>query len=202
MRVTNWNKWQSYRKDRGTPPWIKVYRNLLSNSEWAILTDAEKGQIISIWILAADKSGIIPDDARLIQKMCMLDEAPDLNKFKDLGFLDVTLASGGCQVDAPETETETETETDKKEKNKQKVNLEQLSIKHISDWLEKKRAVGLYLTVDEDLLLEKFKNYCQAKDKRYKDYVAAFRNSFNWDNPPTKRKSNNKNLELMREAMK
>lgn len=90
----------------------------------------------------------------------------------------------------------------KEEEKKEVVNLEKLSIEHISDWLEKKRAVGLYLTVDEDLLLEKFKNYCQAKDKRYKDYVAAFRNSFNWDNPPTKRKSNNKNLELMREAMK
>ena len=117
MRVTNWEKWQTYRKDRGTPPWIKVHRNLNSNPEWAMLTDAEKGQLVCIWLVAADRDGAIPDDPRILRKIAMLDEIPDLNKFKDLGFLE----SDGCQrdakvtpserqSDAPETETETETE--------------------------------------------------------------------------------------------
>jgi len=102
MRVTNWEKWQSYRSDRGTPPWIKVHRNLHSNSEWAEMTDSEKGQLLSIWLLAADKSGSFPDDSTLIQKMCMMDNAPDLNRFKELGFIE----EGGCQGDVKAASTE------------------------------------------------------------------------------------------------
>ena len=94
MRITNWDTWQTFRKDRGTPPWIKVYRNLLSNAEWVSLSDAEKGQLVSIWLLAADKDGKIPDDPMLIKRMAMLDLQPNLNKFIELGFM-----TGKCQPD-------------------------------------------------------------------------------------------------------
>ena len=87
MRVANWEKWQTFRKDRGTPSWIKVYRNLFSNENWVALSDAEKGQLVSIWILAADKSGEIPDNPNVIKKMTLLDEAPNINKFIGLGLL-------------------------------------------------------------------------------------------------------------------
>jgi len=115
MNVANWEKWQSYRKDRGTPPWIKVHRNLLSNQEWVSLSDSEKGQLVSMWLLAADKKGVIPDNATVLQKMCLLDKAPNISKFIDLGFLSTTCQPHDNQVttmndicDAPETETETE----------------------------------------------------------------------------------------------
>lgn len=88
MRITRWNDWQTFRKDRGTPNWIKVYRNLMTNVEWCSLSDAEKGQLVSMWILAADKHGEIPDNPLLIAKMAMLDAPPDLNKFIDLGFVE------------------------------------------------------------------------------------------------------------------
>ncbi len=81
MRVTNWSKWQSYRRDRGAPPWIKVHRNLMSNAEWASLSDAEKGQLVSIWLVAADKGGEVPADANILRKVCQLDEPPNINKF-------------------------------------------------------------------------------------------------------------------------
>ena len=119
MKIKNWDRWQTYRKDRGTPPWIKVHRNLFSNPEWAELTDAEKGQLVSIWVLAADKSGEIPGSSVAIQKMCALDAKPNLSKFIDLGFLESDCQPHGnqlvttCpQLDAPETETETETEAE------------------------------------------------------------------------------------------
>ena len=115
MKVKDWERWQTYRKDRGTPPWIKVYRNLFSNPEWYELSDAEKGHLISIWILSADKSGEIPDNPKVIQKMCALDNCPNVNKFIELGFLVSDcqphgnhlvdkVAPNGCQHDAPETE--------------------------------------------------------------------------------------------------
>ena len=114
LRVKNWQKWQSYRKDRGTPPWIKVHRNLLTNPKWAVLSDADKGQLISIWMVAADNGGEVPDNSSVIRKICQLDSEPNMSKFKELGFLDDERQPSGNQVvticpqlDAPETETET-----------------------------------------------------------------------------------------------
>lgn len=107
--VKNWDKWQTFRKDRGAPPWIKLHRNLMSNPEWALLSDSEKGQLTSIWIIAADKGGEIPGDSNIIRKVCLLDEVPNINKFIELGFLtterkpDVVTVTTTCQPDdAPE----------------------------------------------------------------------------------------------------
>lgn len=66
------------------------------------------------------------------------------------------------------------------------ISLDDLSIDHVSEWLMKKRVGGKYLTIDEQALLEKFKDYCRSTGKKYADYTAAFRNSFEWDNPPLK----------------
>ena len=114
LHVRDWSDWQSYRKDRGTPPWIKIHRQLMTSAKWAVLSDSEKGQLVSMWIAAADKKGRIPDDADLIRKICMLDDAPNLSKFIDLGYLvsdgchgDAKTATKRQPSDAPETETET-----------------------------------------------------------------------------------------------
>lgn len=109
IKIVNWDKWQSYRKDRGTPPWIKIHRNLMSNPEWATLSDAEKGQLVSIWITAADKNGEITADKNIIKKMCMLDNAPDINKFIQLGFL----TKERQPHDAPEAEAYSTEEEEK-----------------------------------------------------------------------------------------
>ena len=57
MRVKDWERWQTYRKDRGRPPWIKLHREVLRNPQWVMLTDAQRGQLVSLWILAADRDG-------------------------------------------------------------------------------------------------------------------------------------------------
>lgn len=113
LYINNWDKWQSYRKDRGTPPWIKVQRNLLSNKKWAVLTDSEKGQLVSIWIVAADNGGKIPSCPTVIRKICQLDELPNISKFKDLGLLTSAIHQDDANVtpqrqplDAPEAEAE------------------------------------------------------------------------------------------------
>lgn len=120
MLITNWSAWQTFRKDRGTPPWIKVYRNLLSNEQWVELTDSEKGQLVSMWLLAADKNGEIPDSPKMIQRMAMLDKQPNINKFIELGFLttacqphDNQEINPRPQLDAPE-KRRVETEESKK----------------------------------------------------------------------------------------
>ena len=90
LRVANWDRWQSYRQDRSQPPWIKLHRRVIRNEDWLDLTDAEKGQLVSIWILAADKNGELPDSPRKIQKACGLDTPPDINRFCEIGFLTTT----------------------------------------------------------------------------------------------------------------
>lgn len=59
----------------------------MRNAKWVALTDAERGQIVSMWLLAADDNGSIPFSAELIQKICYMDNPPDLNKFIELEFL-------------------------------------------------------------------------------------------------------------------
>lgn len=92
LKVRNWDRWQSYRRDRGQPPWIKVHRRLMRNPEWVALSDSERGQLVAIWLLAADHDGDIPASPELVEKLCFMDTAPNINKFIDLGFI--------CQNDA------------------------------------------------------------------------------------------------------
>ena len=88
LKVRNWDKWQSYRKDRGQPPWIKVHRALLRDPGWVALTDDQKGHLVSIWMLAADRGGEIPSSPTIIRKLCYLDTDPDLEVFVYHGFID------------------------------------------------------------------------------------------------------------------
>ena len=87
LQIANWDRWQTYRKDRGQPPWIKIHRRLLRNPEWVSLTDGQKGQLVCLWMLAGDREGLIPDSAELIKKMCYLENTPDLDLFISLGFI-------------------------------------------------------------------------------------------------------------------
>ena len=109
LRVANWGTWQSYRSDRGQPPWIKVHRQLLRNVEWVELTDAQRGQLVAIWLLAADHNGAIPASAALIKKLCFMTKEPDLNLFIQLGFLetpasDATMTPERRHDDVPKAE--------------------------------------------------------------------------------------------------
>ncbi|MDD5459711.1 MAG: hypothetical protein PHF37_10005 [Phycisphaerae bacterium] len=114
LKIHNWDKWQTYRKDRGQPPWIKVYRRLLRNMKWIKLTDAQRGQLVAIWLLAGDHDGVIPASSEDISKLCYLSDPLDLQFFIDQGFIEngVKLASTWRQHDAPEAETEAETEAE------------------------------------------------------------------------------------------
>ena len=125
--VKDWRIHQTYRKDRGTPPWIKIQRKLLSSPKWARLTDAQKGQLVSIWMVAAEREGAVPADALILRKVCSLDDAPDVELLLELEFLtecqpddrqvDDNSSSDGRQVSPSEAEAETESERETKKKS-------------------------------------------------------------------------------------
>ena len=120
LTIHDWQEHQTYRKDRSPPPWIKIHRRIFMSTKWARLSDAEKGQIVSLWILAADNNGNIPSDPVLLRKLAMLDSEPNISKFIELGLMassgrqdDVKMTPSGCQSDAPEAEAEAEAEEKK-----------------------------------------------------------------------------------------
>lgn len=88
LKIRNWDRWQSYRKDRGQPPWIKIHRRLMRHPSWVSLSDAQRGQLVAIWMLAADQHGVIPASASLIRKLCFMDSDPDLNLFIESDFIE------------------------------------------------------------------------------------------------------------------
>lgn len=186
--VNNWGKWQTYRKDRGTPPWIKIHRRIMSNPDWVVLSDAEKGQLVSIWIVAADKNGEIPGDQRILKKICLLDEEPDLPRFTELGFLttfgcqdDATVTPSGCHNDAPEErrgekrrEEESggaDTTPSTKPKNKQAIPKGFTPSDEMMLWAEDKGVSGS-VTIET----EKFINHANANNRKQVDWEAAWRN--------------------------
>lgn len=102
--MAGWEEWQTYRNDRGQPPWIKVHRRLLRNEKWICLSDSERGQLITLWLLAADHEGAIVASIPMIQKICFMSTPLNMSKFIELGFVrhdGVTLASTWRQSDAP-----------------------------------------------------------------------------------------------------
>ena len=134
VRVLNWDRWQSYRSDRGQPPWIKLHRRVRKNPEWLCLNDAQRGQLIMLWIVAADEKGFIKGPATdrislptYLKSACHLTDEPDLQLLSDLGFIefgshvDGPMASTRRQGDAkvtparrPQTQKKTQTQTQKK----------------------------------------------------------------------------------------
>jgi len=88
LRISKWAEYQSYRRDRGQPPWIKVHRKIMRNTGWVEMTDTERGQLIAMWLLAADRDGIIPSDPAMVQKLCFMSSPPDMQRFKMLEFLE------------------------------------------------------------------------------------------------------------------
>lgn len=101
LKIRNWNTWQTYRKDRGQPPWIKLHRCVMRDPEWVLLSDAQRGQLVAMWLLAADRDGVIPALPLVLQKICFMSSEPELKLFMELGFIedDDSLTSSGCQPD-------------------------------------------------------------------------------------------------------
>ena len=71
IAVKNWERFQHY-KDRD-PPWIKLYRDVLTSESWVLGTDASRLVQIAITLLAARYQNATPNNFSLIKKVCSLD---------------------------------------------------------------------------------------------------------------------------------
>lgn len=92
IHIRSWDRFQHY-KDRD-PPWIKLYRDLLTTESWALGTDDSRLLQLASILLAARYQNATPLNPALIRKVASLDmsEARLLAAIKHLaatGFLEI-----------------------------------------------------------------------------------------------------------------
>jgi hypothetical protein len=115
IHIRSWDRFQHY-KDRD-PPWIKLYRDLLTTESWALGTDDSRLVQVASILLAARYQNATPLNPALIRKVASLDmsEARLLSAvtyLSDTGFLEIQgdaderkrSASGALASCASETE--------------------------------------------------------------------------------------------------
>ena len=89
--VKGFDKFQHY-KDR-SPPWIKLYNELLDDYEFGLLPDAAKMHLGAIWLLASRYNNRIPHDAEWISGRINATENLDLDALTKAGFI---IPEQGC----------------------------------------------------------------------------------------------------------
>jgi len=83
--VKNFDRFQHY-KDR-SPPWIKLYGELLEDYDFGVLPDVAKGHLLSIWLLASRMGNKLPFNAAWVGNKINATEPVDLEMLVDAGFL-------------------------------------------------------------------------------------------------------------------
>lgn len=86
FRVTNFDQLQHY-KDR-SPPWIKLYNDLMDDYNFACLQDASKLHLIMIFLLASRANNQIPCDTRWISSRINATEEVDLEALFESGYIE------------------------------------------------------------------------------------------------------------------
>ena len=108
--VKNFERFQHY-KDR-SPPWIKLYNELLDDYAFGLLPDASKLHLVAIWLLASRSNNRIPHDPNWIAKRISATEKVDLDLLRVSGFIEVQDAGIPPAARKPNADPERESETD------------------------------------------------------------------------------------------
>ncbi len=110
FRIANFEKYQHY-KDR-KPPWIKLYREVLSEPKFFALTDAERYYLIGLFILASQHDNRLPYNDEWLKVELKTTKQIPVAKLLQLGWVEwCETASVPVSIPAskkPIVETETE----------------------------------------------------------------------------------------------
>jgi hypothetical protein len=114
--VKNFDRFQHY-KDR-SPPWIKLYNELLDDYAFSALPDASKFHLVAIWLLASRTDNRIPYDPVWVAARISARNRVDLDGLAQAGFIiaisDATEDGAARKQDAskPLDQRRVETETE------------------------------------------------------------------------------------------
>lgn len=87
IRILNFEKFQHYRDRK--PPWIKLYRDLLSDDRLFDLSEADRYQLIALFILASQHDNLIPNKQEWLRKELAVKRPIPLQKLIDTGWIEV-----------------------------------------------------------------------------------------------------------------
>jgi hypothetical protein len=180
LRVKNLERYQHY----GTrnPPWIKLYRTILSDYELRQVPVISRLAFIYFMVLASETDNRVPYDCIFLgERMGFKVTESVVSPLIDSGFL---LASGARRVLAieekcsslptllltasPSSDMKSNGHADRKRKLRSITDEDKPSERH--------HSFAQSLGIDPGPEWGKFKNYCLAHDKRYANFEAAFRN--------------------------
>jgi uncharacterized phage protein (TIGR02220 family) len=143
LKIKNWGKFQHF-KDR-TPPWVKLYRDLLDDPDWHELDGESAKTLIMLWLIASEDEtheGKLPDTRKLAFRLRTNEIKLKQQLIKLEHWLiqdDIKMISGRYQDDAPETETEAEAEAETETEAEASANTsDKIPYKEIIDYLNSK----------------------------------------------------------------
>jgi hypothetical protein len=157
LRIKNWSKHQHF-KDR-TPPWIKLYRDILDDPDWHELDGDTAKVLISLWLIASEDethSGLLPCSRKLAFRLRIKESQLKQYITKLSHWLlqdDINVISDGYQVDAPERERETEKSRETKPRGT-RLSAEWTASEKNIEYCRKVRP-----DLDPSMVEERFKNY-------------------------------------------
>lgn len=196
--VKNYERFQHY-KDR-SPPWIKLYNELLDDYEFARLQDASKLHLILIWLLASRSDNVLPYDAGWIGKRINATSKVDLDALRKAGFILVnqTLQQAEQVASTPlapckqDARPEREGETEKRDNflNGHAEEFEQFWFAYPRK-VGKKQAMKAYATAVKETKAETIlaaieKQKPTWKDPQFIPHPATWLNRGSWDDEPSK----------------
>lgn len=100
-RIANWDQYQHYKKR--SPPWVKLYFDLLSSETWVTGDDKTRVLMVACILAASRNGGDIPANPAYIQKLAHLNTKPDFKPLMLNGFLVASNVLAGCVQDASNT---------------------------------------------------------------------------------------------------
>ncbi|MBL7686228.1 MAG: hypothetical protein JNK65_09390 [Deltaproteobacteria bacterium] len=186
FKVVNFDKFQHY-GDR-VPPWIKVYNYLLDNYEFGQLSDAGKGHLICIWLLASRKSNKLPFDDRWIATRIQAKSKINLKEMESLGFIEcysdldgdasnmlASVASDACLEERREEERRERGEETRSNKERSKTSQDDLK-----NFLDSLKMNPAYKSIDIDRELAKIDAWLQTPKGKRRQKTKGF--ILNWLN--------------------
>lgn len=85
LMVKDFARFQHYR-DRG-PVWIKLYNAVMDDEAFLALSDAARGHLMLIWLLASRRDNKLPNDAKMVGRAIQSSGRVDLERLVVAGFL-------------------------------------------------------------------------------------------------------------------
>ena len=197
IKIKDWSKFQHF-KDR-TPPWVKLYRDILDDPDWHELDGQSAKVLTMLWLIASEDethSGALPDIRKLAFRLRMEENKvkQTLDKLSHwLVQTDIGAISERYRSDAPETETETEVETKKERETDMAYGFDEFwsiyerkgnKVQSMKAWRKLKPSIELQLQIYDAARI-----YVQATpDKQYRKDASTWLNNQCWNDEVIKSK--------------